>query len=49
MLVGRPLSNKLSPVLDADLEPGAKHLHRHLQNSFSFIVVPLFVACGSGF
>jgi len=42
MLVGRPLSDKLSPVLDADLEPGAKHLHRHPQNSFSFIVVPIF-------
>jgi len=29
MLVGRPLSDKLSPVLDADLEPDAKHLYRH--------------------
>jgi len=44
MLVGRPLSDKLSPVLNADLDPSAKHLHRHPQNSISFIVVPLF--CG---
>jgi len=29
MLTGRPLNDKLSPVLDAGLEPGTKHLPRY--------------------